>query len=268
MGTRAIEGTAMDVFWQELRHRFEMYGGHLAGAAVILIVGLVALRYLVAPFRRLLERSRLEQSTASFVANSVRGLLFVVIVIGVLQQLGVETTSLLTVLAAGGLAVALSLQSALANFTAGLLLLSFRLLRIGDIIETGSMRGRVTEILPFHVILLADDNQSFTVPNSTLIGSGFANHSARPARRVQWSLPLRSSDDLTATKAAVSERLLADSRVLRNPPPRAFVQEWTDDKRVLVVQAWAATADFQTVREEMLEALGQAIERLRSPQNH
>jgi small conductance mechanosensitive channel len=253
----------MDAFWQELRQRADMYAGRIVGAAVILVVGILALRYFVAPFRRLLERSRLEPSTLSFIANSLRGLLLVVIAIGVLQQFGIETTSLLTVLATGGLAVALSLQNTLTNFTAGLLLLSFRLLRVGDMIESGTMRGRVTEILPFHVVLIGDDNQSFTVPNSTLTGNGFTNYSARPARRVQWSLPLRASDDLTAAKAALCSRLLADPRVLREPPPRAFVQEWADDKRVLAVQAWAAIADHQIVRDELLEALGVALEEVR-----
>lgn len=254
----------MDGFWQELQRRTEMYGGHVAGAAVILLVGIVALRYLVAPFRRLLERGRLEPSTASFLANSVRALLLVVIVIGVLQQFGVETTSLLTVLAASGLAVALSLQNTLTNFTAGLVLLSFRMLRVGDVIESGSMRGRVAEILPFHVVLIGDDNQQLTVPNSTLTNNGFTNHSAKPARRVQWLVPLRPEDDLQAAKAALCERLLADARVLREPLPRAFVQEWSEDKRVLAVQAWAATADYQAAREELLEPLGEVVEKLRS----
>jgi small conductance mechanosensitive channel len=254
----------MDAFWQELRQRADLYGGRVVGAAVIVIVGVVALRYLVAPFRRLLDRSRLEPSTASFAANSVRGLLLVVIAIAVLQQFGVETTSLLTVLATGGLAVALSLQNTLANFTAGLILLSFRLLRVGDVVESGSMRGRVAEVLPFHVVLVGDDNQSFTVPNSTLIGSGFANHSARPARRVQWLLTLGPGDDLTKAKTALCERLLADPRVLRDPAPRAFVQEWGDDRRGLAVQAWAATTDHQAVREDLLEPLGQVVEGLRT----
>jgi small conductance mechanosensitive channel len=258
----------MDAFWHELRQRADLYGGRLLGGAVIVLLGFVALRYLVAPFRRLLERSRLEPSATSFAANSVRGLLILVIIIAVLQQFGVETTSLLTVLAAGGLAVALSLQNTLSNFTAGVILLSFRLLRVGDVIEIGSMRGRVTEILPFHTVLIGDDNQSFTVPNSTLTGTAFANYSARTARRIQWLLPVRSGDDLTAAKAAVCERLLADARVLREPAPRAFVQEWNDDRRVLAVQAWTAIADAQPVREELLEALGQTVERLRLPQNH
>src|SRR5262249_24996466 len=152
-------------------------------------------------------------------------------------------TSLLTVLAAGGLAVALSLQGALTNFTAGLILLSFRMLRVGDLIESGALRGRVTEILPFHVVLVGADNQTGTVPNSVLTGGGFVNHSARPSRRAQWLLPLRAGDDLAAAKAALCERLRADRRVLHDPAPRAFVQEWADDRRVLSVQAWTATAD-------------------------
>lgn len=254
----------MDQIWQDLRSQAHLYGGRIAGAAVILALGFVALRYLIVPFRRLLERGRVEASTASFLANSTRGLLFVVIVIGVLQQFGVETTSLLTVLAAGGLAVALSLQNALANFTAGLLLLSFHMLRVGDVIESGALRGRVTDILPFHVVLIGDDNQTLTVPNSTLTNSGFANLSARPTRRVQWLLTLRPGDDLEAAKAALCARVSADARVLREPSPRAFVQEWTDDKRVVAVQAWAATADHQAVREELLEPLGLVLEGLRS----
>src|SRR5439155_15248857 len=98
--------------------------------------------------------------------------------------------------------------------TAGLILLSFRLLRVGDLIESGPMRGRVTEILPFHVVLVSADNQTVTVPNSVLTGGGFVNHTARPSRRAQWLLPLRPGDDLTATKAALCERLRADRRGL------------------------------------------------------
>jgi small conductance mechanosensitive channel len=253
----------MDAFWQELRQRADLYAGRVVAALVILAVGFVALRYLAAPLRRLLERSRIEASTASFVANSVRALLITVIIVGVLQQLGVETTSLLTVLAAGGLAIALSVQNTLVNFTAGLVLLSFRMLRAGDLIEAGGMRGRVAEILPFHVVLLTDDNQVATLPNSLLTGNAFRNHSARPEHRVQWTLPLRPGDDQAAVKAALAERLLADARVLRRPPPRAFVQEWADDRRVLAVYAWAATTDYEVVQEELLEALGSTLGGLR-----
>jgi small conductance mechanosensitive channel len=253
----------METFWQELQKNAHVYAGRLVGAAVIVVLGFVALRHLSAPLRRVLSRGRMEPATASFLVNSVRVLVLVVVVLGVLQQLGVETTSLLTVLAAGGLAVALSLQNTLANFTAGLLLLSFRLIHVGDLIEVGAMRGRVTEILPFHVILVSEDNQSVVVPNTILTGTGFRNFSSQRTRRVQWSLPLRPADDLAAAKEALRNRLLADARVLREPPPRLFVQDWADDKRVLAVQAWVTTADQQAVQEELLEPLGLALDAFR-----
>jgi small conductance mechanosensitive channel len=253
----------MDAFWQELHQWAGTYAGRVVGAAALLVVGVLALRYTVAPLRRLLERGQVQAASASFVVNSARGLLLVAIVLGVLQQLGVATASLLTVLAAGGVAVALSLQSTLANFTSGLLLLSFRMVRVGDLIESGSFRGRVSEIFPFHIVLITEDNQVVTVPNSALTGNGFRNLSARPTRRAQWVLPLKPEDNLDAVKGALTARLLTDPRVLHEPPPRAFVQEWADDKRMLAVQAWCATADYPAVQEELLEALGLAAEGVR-----
>jgi small conductance mechanosensitive channel len=250
----------METFWRELERNAHVYAGRIIGAAIIVIVGLVVLRYLLAPLRRVMERSRMEPATASFLANSVRVLVLIVIVIGVLQQLGVETTSLLTVLAAGGLAVGLSLQGTLSNFAAGIVLLSFRMLRVGDLIEVGVQRGRVSEIFPFHIVLTTDDNQTIAVPNAMLTGSAFRNYSALPTRRVQWSMSLRAGDDLAAAKEALRARLLAEPRVLREPGPRVVVQEWGDDKRVVAVFAWTAVGDCMAVQEELLEQLGLALE--------
>src|SRR5262245_59176521 len=201
-GRQPPRGAGMEELWRRLEQNAEVYVGRLIGAIIILIVGILAVRYLLAPLRRILERGRMESSAASFVTNTARAVLIIAIGIAMLQQLGMQTASLVTVLAAGGLAVALSLQNTLPNFAAGLLLLFFRMVRVGDLIEAGGMRGRVTEILPFHVVLLGDDNEVLTLPNSVLTGTGFRNLSAQPARRAQWTLPLRPGDDLGAAKAA------------------------------------------------------------------
>ena len=227
----------MERIWHELLGAAAANAGRLLGAVVILVLGLLALRYLTPALRRLLQRSRLEQALVSFLANTAWGLILVVMTIGVLQQLGVETASLLTVLGAAGLAVALSLQNTLANFTAGLLLLSFRMFRVGDTIEAAGVRGRVSEIFPFHVVLVTDDNQAVTVPHSLLTGSGFRNQSMLPARRVQWSLPVRADDNLAAAREALRGQLLSDPRIHPEPPPRVFVQEWTEDRRLLTVRS-------------------------------
>jgi small conductance mechanosensitive channel len=231
---------------------------------LLLLLGWVALRYLSGVLRRLLERSRLEPLLASFLTNSARAAVLAVILIMVLQQLGIQTASLLTLLGAAVLAVALSVQGTLANFTAGLLVLAFRIVRVGDVIEVGEFRGRVAEMLPFHIVLITADNQRITLPNSMLTGGGVRNHSALAVRRLQWTVPVRGSDDLAAVKEALLGRLRADPRILPEPPPQLYVQEWDDDRRVLAVQAWTATADYQAAQQEVLEALGTSLETLRS----
>jgi len=239
------------------------YGVRLIGAVLILLLGWVANRLLVGPLARLLGRSRLDVSVASFLVNSVRTAILLVVLLAVLQQFGMETTSLLTLLGTAGLAVALSLQGSLANFASGLLLLTFRTVRVGDSIEVGDVRGRVREMLPFHIVLETPDNQRISVPNTLLTSGPVRNNTFLPARRVQWTLPVSSREDLDAVKAALRTRLQAEPRIHKEPAPQMYVQEWTVDKRTLVVTAWTATADYLVVQQEMLEELGKSVDRVR-----
>src|SRR5262249_39349281 len=102
------------------------------------------------------------------------------------------------------------------------------------------------------------------IPNPTRAKGPVRNHSFLPTRRAQWSLPLLPADDLARVTEALRNRLLADARVLKEPKPQVFVQEWAADKRMLTVQAWTANADHQAVQQEMLEALGLTLEALRA----
>jgi small conductance mechanosensitive channel len=253
----------MTDLWSRI-YQFTLDYGHRGVAAVlILLIGWVVLRFLLSPFRRLLDQSRLDPSVASFLTSTARTVLLFVVLLLALNQLGVETASLVTLLGAVALAVALSLQGSLANFASGLVVLSFRIVRVGDSIETGDVRGRVVELLPFHAIVVTVDNQRVTVPNTTLTTANVRNHTALPTRRADWTLGLGPRDDLMAVKEALCARLRADPRILPDPPPHAFVKEWADDKRVLNVTAWTATADLVPVQQELLEVLGNCLEDLR-----
>jgi small conductance mechanosensitive channel len=250
--------------WQHLPSWVGDFSRRLAGAVLILLLGATAHRFLVGPLRRLLARSRLDPSLASFLVNSVRTAILLFVLIAVLQQFGLETTSLLTLLGTAGLAVALSLQGSLANFASGLMLLAFRTVRIGDVIEVGDVRGRVSEMLPFHIVVETFDNQRITVPNTLLTTGPVRNNTYLPARCVQWTLPIRAGTDLSTAKAALLSRLHMDPRIHKGPPPRIYVQEWTPDKQTLVVSAWTATADYLAVQQELLEELGKSVEAIQS----
>jgi small conductance mechanosensitive channel len=250
--------------WQNLPPWVREYAGRVAGAILILLLGWAGNRLLVGPLRRLLARSRMDISVASFLVNSVRTAILLVVLLAVLQQFGLETTSLLALLGTAGLAVALSLQGSLANFASGLLVLAFRTVRVGDSIEVGDVRGRVSEMLPFHVVLETPDNQRITVPNTLLTNGPVRNNTYLTSRRVQWTLPVSAGSNLEAIKAALRTCLSAESRILPIPPPQMYIQEWTAEKRSLVVAAWTATLDYLDVQQEMLEKLGETAERARS----
>jgi small conductance mechanosensitive channel len=252
--------------WQNIPPWVREYAVHLAGAVFILLLGWGANRLLVGPLRRLLDRSRLDVSVASFLVNSARTALLLVVLLAVLQQFGLETTSLLTLLGTAGLAVALSLQGSLANFASGLLLLAFRTVRVGDSIEVGDVRGRVSEMLPFHIVLETPDNQRITVPNTLLTNGAVRNNTYLAVRRVQWTLPVGGNKDLEAIKSALRARIQADPRIHTEPQPQMYIQEWTADKRTLIVMAWTATADYLAVQQEMLEELGKTLDGVR-PRN-
>ncbi|HEV3115412.1 MAG TPA: mechanosensitive ion channel domain-containing protein [Gemmataceae bacterium] len=249
--------------WHAFLLKAPDYTGRILGVILILGVGWLAVRLLLGPLRRLLERGRIDPTIASFLANSLRTAVVVVILVAVLQQLGVETTSILALLGAVGLAIALSLQGSLANFAAGLIVVAFRMVRVGDIIELGDVHGQVKELLPFHVVLITPDNQRITLPNTLLTTSAVRNHSALPIHRAQWTLSLKAGDDLAAIKETIVAQLRADSRILSDPPPELYLKEWSDDKRVLLVSAWTHTADYQAVQESLLERLAMSVEQMR-----
>jgi small conductance mechanosensitive channel len=253
----------MEEFWRTAPITLLAYAGHVLGAIVILVAGWLAMRILIGPFRRLLGRSHMDPSVASFLANSARTAVVVVVLLAVLQQLGVPMASLLTLVGAAGLAIALSLQGSLANFASGLLVLAFRMVRVGDLIELGDVRGRVTELLPFHTVVVTLDNQRVTLPNTLLTTSPLRNHSALPTRRVQWTLPLSVRDDLAAVQEALVAQVRADPRILAEPAPDAHVRDWSEEKRVLVLEAWTATADHLAVQQDVLEKLGLRLQEVR-----
>jgi small conductance mechanosensitive channel len=254
-----MEGRAMEEWLKALEKDLPHLVNRLAGAVLIVVLGFIALRFLFAPLRRLVDRSRLDPAVGSFLFNTLRTLFLVAVLLAVLQQLGVETTSLLALLGAAGLAIALSLQQSLANFASGLIVLAFRIVRLNDHIEVGDVRGRVCELLPFHVVIESLDNQRITVPNSLLTNGPVRNNSALPRHRLQWALPVSPRHDLARVKEALRARALADDRVLKEPAPQVFVQEWADDKRVVAVQAWVLTEHVLAVQQGLLEELGKAL---------
>ncbi len=251
----------MPDFWDKVQANLPLWSARLAAVSVLLLAGWLFDRLVIRALSRLLARTGVAAGAVSFLFNTARAVVLCAVVLAVLQQLGVETTSVVALLGVAGAALALSLQGFMGNFAAGLVLLGERMLRLGDVIEVGDVRGRVVEIQTFHVIVETAEHVRVTLPNTLLVNGPFRNHSALPTRRVQWLLPVPLGIDLGPIKEELAACLLADVRILREPVPVVFVRDWALDKQTLAVQAWTTSADALAVQEELLEALGNVMER-------
>ncbi len=238
------------------------YGLSVIGAALILCLGWMAAGWISHMVSRSLERlGRVDDMLRGFLASLTRYFVLALTVIAALGQFGVQTTSLVAVLGATGLAIGLALQGTLSSLAGGAMLLLFRPFKVGDLIEASGHAGVVKILTLFTTELATADNIRIVVPNSDLWGKTIRNFSANPTRRMDIAIGLSYADDIDRALAVCREVAAADSRILTEPEPFAFVNDLGDNAVNLGLRIWCAAADFGGVRSDTTKALKQAFDR-------
>ena len=178
----------------------------------------------------------------------------------VLNLFGIETTSFIALFGVAGLAVGLALQGTLSNFAAGVMLLVFRPIRVGDFIEVAGQAGTVAEISIFSTLLDAVDNVRITIPNTQVYGGTVKNYSFNDTRRIDLVMGIGYGDDIGRAIEIIERIVIADERTLRDPPPTVAVAELADSSVNLVVRPWCAKADYWALRWHLTRALKEGLE--------
>ncbi len=230
-------------------------------ALLILLLGYVVTRVLVAIFGRTLRRTSLDDAQKNFLRSVVRISLLAIVVIAALGRLGVETTSLVAVLGAAGLAIGLALQGFLRNFAAGILLIVFQPFRSGDYIEAAGTEGIVEKISIFSTVLRSRDNRVMIVQNGDVYSGLIVNHTARDTRRIDLVFGISYNDDIEKAKAVLAEMLAADERILDDPEPIISVDALADSSVNLIIRPWVRTPDFLDVRRDLRDRVKPAFDR-------
>ena len=246
-----------------LREAARLAGGYaadLAGALAILVIGWWFASWTGRWLRRSLVRvPRMDPMLVPLAAGSVRYGILIVTVLAVLAQFGVETTSLIAVLGAAGLAIGLALQGTLANVASGVMLLLLRPFKAGDYIEAGAIAGTVDEIGLFSTELRTADNRYLAVPNKTLFEAPILNASRLPARRIEVVAVLAHDADADRALALVAEQAMADARVQREPAPVIGIRAMTPAGIELVAQVWTRAADALALQLDLNAAVRRAL---------
>ena len=186
---------------------------------------------------------RLDRTLVPIMAALVRYAGLTLTIVITLGNFGVETTSIIAVLGAAGLAVGLALQGTLSNVAAGLMLLFLRPFRIGDWVEAAGVSGSVREIGLFTTTIDTFDNVYISIPNSSIWSSNIINHARYGTRRMDLDIGIGYDSSLdTAETALIS--LAADPRVLSDPAPRFLVVSYGDSAINVRLRAYASYDDF------------------------
>jgi len=228
---------------------------NIATAVAIYIVGRFISKIIVKSLLKLMERANIDTSLRGFVGNMVSAVLMVVIVIAALEQLGVDTTSVLAVFAAAGLAVGLALKDSLSNFAAGVMLILFKPFKVGDVIDTGGKIGKVQEIQIFNTLLRTGDNQEVIIPNSQVFGGSITNITACTTRRIDLVIGIGYNDDIKKARMLLETIIANDPAILKDPAPTIMVLELGESSIDLAVRPWVNTEDYWSVRSDLLQSI-------------
>lgn len=254
--------TGMEGAVQEGVRVLTTYGLDLIGALLILIFGLWLAGRVQRLTRSALEKTRrIDPTLTGFFSSAVKYLVLIVTGVAVLNQFGVQTTSLIAVLGAAGLAIGLALQGTLANVAAGAMLLIFRPFKVGDWVEVGGLAGSVRELNLFFTELATGDNVKIIIPNSQAWGTALKNFSANPTRRVDLLMGISYGDDIGQALEAARRAIAADPRILKDPEPLVAVSDLGESAVNLAVRVWVANGEYWPVRFDLTRAIKEGFDR-------
>ena len=203
------------------------YGMKFIMAIVVLIAGLIVIRWITRALVRFMKKGNINPSLIPFLKTLTNIGLKVMLIISVMGMVGIQMTSFIAVLGAAGLAVGLALQGTLQNFAGGVMILLFKPYEVGHFIEAQGYMGTVKEIQIFTTVLTTPDNRKVIIPNSPLATGSIINYSAMPIRRIDFSFGIGYGDDIDKAKDILLKMAQKDERVLKDEnPPESWWKPW------------------------------------------
>jgi small conductance mechanosensitive channel len=231
-------------------------------AVFVLFVGSRIIKVLLGILKRSLERGRAETGVITFLCSLIKYALYFLLVMIILGQFGVTTSSVVAVLGSAGLTLGLAMQGSLSNFAGGVLILLLKPFVVGDyIIDEGTGKeGTVSEITIFYTKLLTVDNRLVMIPNGTLSNSSITNTSHMEKRRVDLTVGVSYQADLSRVKDVLRAVATGDAAVLHGEPIDIFVSDLGDSAVQMGVRVWVKNEDYWTTRWRMTEQIKNALD--------
>ena len=236
------------------------FGPKVLAAIAIWVIGSWVIKTITTGFRKTMTIREFDPSLQKFLLNLIGWILKIILIIVLLGTLGIETTSFAAVLAAGGLAIGLALQGSLGNFAGGVLIMIFKPIKIGDLIEAQGEVGVVKEIEIFTTKLIGLSNKEIIIPNGALSNGNIINYSTEGTRRVDLVFGVGYDSDIKQTKDVLMTVITSHPKVLQNPAPTVNVKELADSSINFAVRPWCKTEHYWEVYFDITEQTKEALD--------
>ena len=243
-----VTTTPADVLLKELGSDALQFGLKVLAALAIYFIGAWVIKRIKKLLGNIFERRKTDKAIASFTMSLVSISLTIILIILTVGTLGVNTTSLAAILAAGGMAIGMALSGTVQNFAGGIMLLVFKPFKAGDFIEAQGFSGTVSEVNIVSTKLTTTDNRVIVLPNGSLSSGTINNISQKPIRRLEWKIGVEYGSDIDVARKVILEILGKDSRVLhgKDAPDEPYIRlsALLDSSVEVQARCWVRTEDY------------------------
>jgi len=233
----------------------------LAIAIAIFFIGRAIARFAKRLVKKIMVRAQIDPTLTVFATNILFYLIMAFVVLAVLGQVGIETTSLVAAIGAAGLAIGLALQGSLTNFAAGIIIIIFRPFHVDDWVEADGYSGYIMEIELLTTTLRTLDNRTVVIPNGKLTEGDLVNYSTQGTLRLDLVIGVDYATDIDHVKAVFMDVLTANDRVLKSPAPSVGLLEMADSSLNFAVRPWVTPKDYLPLSLSLQEEIKKRLDK-------
>lgn len=236
------------------------FGWNVVAAIILLFIGKLIARLLSRGLEKLLLRREVDATIVHFFSALVRYITIAFTAVAALGRVGIETSSIIAVIGAAGLAIGLALQGSLSNFAAGVLLVSLRPFRAGEIVQIGLVIGTVEKVHIFSTTLLTADSKEVVIPNGKIIADNIINYSRHPYRRIDLIIGVDYQSRIADVKSVIHRIIEQDHRIDKTRDITVRLGELAPSSLNFYVRVWVPNAQYWSTYYDLLENIKEAMD--------
>lgn len=236
------------------------FGWNIVAAIILLFIGKFISRLLSHGLEKLLKKRNVDITIVQFFTALIRYITLAFFIVAALGRIGIETSSIIAIIGAAGLAVGLALQGSLSNFAAGVLLVSLRPFRAGEIVQIGVVTGTVEKVHIFSTTLLTADSKEVVIPNGKIIADNIINYSRHPFRRIDLIISVSYRSRIADVKKVILKIIEQDVRIDKERGVTVRLGELAASSLNFYVRVWVPNAEYWNTYYDLLKNIKEAMD--------